>query len=173
MGINYGLVTSLGTAKNGAGGEYFEPGHNFKVVIEKCEWLKARDKREYVIVNAQILTSDCEKQGPGRKPSYMINMSIDAGEGNLNGFLRIALTKLALADGEELDPKDDDYWLEQLDCTEEESQGRAILDAVLGEDNILAGVELYLYTKPVLTKAKKPFTVHEWSLEPTAKALTN
>jgi hypothetical protein len=182
MGINYGLVTSLGSAKNGAGGEYFEPGHNFKVVVENCEWLTARDKREYVIINTQILESDCEKQGEGRKPAYMINMSIDPGEGNLNGFLRIALTQLAKADEEVLDPKDDDYWGEQLDCSEigkdDDGQpiyggGRAILDAVLGENNVLAGVELYLYTKPILTKEKKPFTIHEWSLEPTAQALAS
>ena len=178
MGINYGLVTSLGSAKNGAGGEYFTAGHNFKVVIEKCEWLTARDKREYVIVNTQILESDCEEQGAGRKPAYMMNMSIDAGEGNLNGFLRIALTKHAEMSGDEaLNPNDDEYWNEQLDCSEYEDgsfgPGRAVLDAVLGQANVLAGVELYLYTKPILTREKKPFTLHEWSLTPTSQAISN
>ena len=178
MGINYGLVTSLGSAKNGAGGEYFQPGHNFKVVIESCEWLTARDKREYVIINTQILESDCEAQGEGRKPAYMMNMSIDAGEGNLNGFLRYGLTKLAeMSDDEVLDVKDDKYWAEQLDCSEKDDGtfggGRAILEAVLGENNVLAGVELFLYTKPILTKEKKPFTIHEWSLEPTSQAISS
>jgi hypothetical protein len=173
MGINYGLVTSLGTAKNGAGGEYFKAGHNYKVVIEKSEWKAARDKREYVIISTQILESDCAEQGEGRKPSYMMNMSIDAGEGNLNGFLRIALTKLAMESGDDdiPDHTDDAYWEEQLDCSEQEDgtfgPGRALLDACLGESNVLAGVELYLYTKPITTKAGKPFTLHEWSLTPT------
>jgi hypothetical protein len=161
MGINYDLVTNLGTAKSGSGGEYFKPGHNFKVVIEKCEWKTARDKREYVIVSTQILESDCEEQGAGRKPAYMINMSIDAGEGNLASFLRIALTKLAEANDEILNPEDDKYWDEQL-------SDRALLSAVLEEQNVLAGVELYLYTKPILTREKKDFTIHEWSLTPTS-----
>ena len=160
MGINHSLVTSLGTAKSGVGGEYFKAGHNFKVVIEQCEWKVARDKREYVIVSCQILESDCEEQAVGRKPSYMINMSIDAGEGNLATFLRIALTKLAEANDETLDPDDDEYWNEQLSDS-------ALLSAALEEQNVLAGVELYLYTKPITTKAGKPFTIHEWSLTPT------
>ena len=79
------------------------------------------------------------------------------------------------------DPKDDAYWNEALDCSEYKDDagnitygtGRAILEAVLAEANVLKGVELYLYTKPILTKEKKPFTIHEWSLEPTAQSLAS
>jgi hypothetical protein len=162
MGINYDLVNTLGSAKGGTGGEYFKPGHNFKVVIEKCEWKVARDKQEYVIVSTQIIESDCPDQGVGRKPAYMIKMSLDSAQGNLADFLRIALTKLAADSGEDeaLDPNDDVYWNEQL-------SDKALLSAVLEEANVLMGTELYLYTKPITTKANKPFTIHEWSLTPT------
>jgi hypothetical protein len=160
MGINYNLVTTLGTAKAGTSGEYFKAGHNFKVVIEKCEWLTARDRREYVIVSCRVLESDNPDQGEGKKLSYMINMSIDPGEGNLANFLRVALSKLALmSEGEVLDPDDDAYWNEQL-------SDRALLSAVLEQQNVLMGTELHLYTIPTTTKkANKPFTIHEWSLE--------
>ena len=165
MGINYDLVTTLGTAKAGTSGEYFKPGHNFKVAIEKCEWKIARDRREYVIVSCIVMDSDCPEQGEGRKLSYMINMSIDPGQGNLASFLRVALTKLALmSNGEVLDMNDDAYWNEQL-------MDRALLSAVLEETNVLMGVELFLYTKPILTQAGKPFTIHEWSLESTTPNL--
>jgi len=165
MAINRDLITSLGTAKAGSSGEYFKAGHHFKVVIEKCEWKTARDRREYVIVSCQVLESDCEQQGEGKKLSYMINMSIDPGQGNLASFLRIALTKLAaMSEGETLDPNDDAYWNEQLDPA---NNGMALLSAVLEEQNVLMGTELYLYTKPITTQAGKPFTIHEWSLEPT------
>lgn len=167
MPINYDLITTLGTAKGGESGEYFKAGHNFKVVIEKCFWKTARDKQEYVVVETQILLSDCEKQGAGRKPSYMIKMSNDSGQGNLADFLRIALTKLAkTSEGEDLDPEDDEYWNAALSQKE-------LIDAVLAEQNILMGVELYLHTVPTTTKAGKPFTVHKWSLTPTSETLTN
>lgn len=167
MAINYDLVSTLGTAKGGTGGEYFKAGFNYKVVIEKCEWKTARDKREYVIISTQVISSDCEEQGAGRKPAHMINMTLDTGPGTLADFLRLALTKLAeVSEGEVLDPEDDEYWNEQL-------SDKALLAAVLEEQNVLMGVEMYLYTKPITTKAGRPFTIHEWSLTPTAQTLTN
>jgi hypothetical protein len=167
MGINYDLVTTLGTAKGGSGGEYFKAGFNFKVAIEKCEWKTARDGREYVIISTQVLESDCPDQAAGRKPAHMINMNLDTGMGTLADFLRLALTKLAvMSEGEVLDPDDDAYWNEQL-------SDKALLSAVLEEANVLMGVEMYVYTKPITTRAGKPFTIHEWSLTPTASTITN
>lgn len=164
MGINFDLVDTLGTSKGTKRGEFFRAGFNYKVAIEKCAWLTARDKREYVVVETVVLESNCPEQPAGRKITYMINMSnTEMGQGNLADFLRIAVTKLALvSEGEVLDPNDDAYWAQTL-------ADRALLTAILEESNILAGVELYLYTKPITTKKGNPFTVHEWSLEPSLK----
>lgn len=159
---NPNLVSNLGSSKVGnQKGEYFVAGHHFKVLIDRCVWVKARDTREMFIANTQILESDCEDQGPGRKPSYTIVMNNDMGQMNLGTFLRLALTALAAREGQTLDPDDDAYWEDCLD--------HDLLCEVVGQPNILAGVELYLYTKPITTKAGNPFTVHEWSLTPTKK----
>lgn len=161
MGINFELTKTLGTARAGKGGEYFTPGYNYKVVIEKCVWKKARSRDEFVIVDCQIVESDCPTQKPGRKPAYMINMSKDPGAGNLADFLRFALAAFAKqSEGVDIDPNDDEYWKDVL-------EDRATLRAVLEEEQMLVGTELYLYTKPIKTKKGGDFTIHQWSLEPT------
>lgn len=161
MSINFELTKTIGTARGGKGGEYFTPGYNYHAVIEKCEWKKARSGQEFVIIDFQIMASDCEKQGPGRKPCCMINMTKDTGAGNLADFLRFALSKFAkTTEDVDIDPNDDEYWKDVLD-------DKATLISVLEEEQMLVGTELFLYTKPIKTKAGGDFTIHQWSLDPT------
>jgi hypothetical protein len=161
MGINFELTKTLGTARGGKGGEYFTPGYNYHAVIEKCEWKKARDGNEFVIVDFQILESDCPTQGAGRKPCYMINMSRDTGAGNLAEFLRYGLSRFAkISESIDIDPNDDEYWKDVLD-------DKATLISVLEEEQMLVGTDLYLYTKPIKTKKNNDFTIHQFSLTPT------
>jgi len=153
---NPNLVGSLGSKRQTGGGEYFAPGGNYTARIQQCKWIKQRDGKEAFIAECEVVHSDVDACAPGRKPSWYQSMSNDAGEGALGDFLRIALTILAARDGETLDPNNDDFWQETINYE--------LLCEVVGEPNILAGVEIGLYTKPIKTKANKDFTVHMWSI---------
>lgn len=161
MGINFELTKGLGTKRAGKGGEYFTAGYNYHYVVESCKWLKSREGDEFVVVECQIIDSDCPTQGPGRKPAIMINMSKDAGAGNLADFLRYHLSKFAeITEGVKIDPDDDEYWEGIL-------EDKSTLVSVLEEEQMLVGVEMYMYTKPIKTRKNQDFTLHLYSLEKT------
>jgi hypothetical protein len=165
MGINFELTKDLGTKRGGKGGEYFKPGYNYHAVIEKCEWKDSRDGKAFVIIDFQILASDCPEQGAGRKPCCMINMSRDTGAGNLADFLRYALSRFAkITEDVDIDPDDDNYWKDIL-------EDKTTLISVLENDQMLVGTDIWLYTKPIKTKAGGDFTIHQWALAPTSGAV--
>lgn len=160
-----GMFKGIKNAKSFKNGRYFEPG-NYRVKIERCKYGKTRPpkNRDFFAAECEILESDCPTRKVGEKATYMIMLDLDGGLGNTADFMRVGLAALACGNGEMTSPDDiDGDELEGIDENGKET-GNGLADQIVGEDNILAGVELDLYAWHKKTQAGGDFTVHEFTV---------
>lgn len=129
---------------------YFQPG-KYRVRIERCKYGKTRKGVDMFVAETEVLESDSETLVVGTKPSFLVTLDKDPALGNIADFMRVGLATLSAMHGEIVVP----------DSVELEEE---VAEEIVGEDNILAGVELnvYAYNKP--TKAGHDFTRVEFNV---------
>jgi len=154
-----GLFSGVGQAKVTQGGIYFEPG-NYLVEIQRvCAIRSQKDRKDYFIVEAKILESDCPTRKPGTVASQAIDISNVMGPVNIKAFLAAAMG---------IDPADQDAVEEALGV-ELDARGKVAKDKgeeaaeyATSEENPLEGLKLRLNCAEIRTQKGNPFTKHNW-----------
>lgn len=144
-----GLFQGLGKAKISRGGLYFQPGE-YVVDIERVTTVRSqRDKKDFFIIEATIVESDCPELKPGMQPSQAIDIDNIMGFPNIKGFL-------AAANG--IDPSDEAAVEEALG----EDKAEEAAEYAASEENPLKGLRLRLTCFNIQTKKGSDFTKHVW-----------
>jgi hypothetical protein len=156
-----GRFAGLNSAQGSQGGVYFEPG-NYRIIVQRCKDIETRHGKPAFIVECEIKGSDVAALPAGAKPSWFVDLSQDAAEGNIADFLRTGLRALAVAKGQDPDAVLADY-------TSSNDKANQYYDAVVDESNIFAGLELQVYAFNIKTRAGSDFTKLQW-LVPAAGA---
>lgn len=138
------IIKSIASSKVSSGGVYFLPG-NYLVSVVKAFLMNSRKGVPLVVVECEILESDNSERAAGTRASWVVNMSQDAGPGNVKGFIAAALG---------IDANDTNRVDEEV--TPE------FVDEAFSESNPLLDVRLRLQCSLVKTRAGSDFTRHVW-----------
>lgn len=152
-----GLFANVQEAEISQGGVYFEPGlYMVRVALVKTQ-RSQRNSRDYFISEHEILHSNNPKLTAGRKASQVIDISNVMGPSNIKAFV-------AAASGVDPSAPDVNDQLARVwaDIVERELTIEEICEFVVGGDNPLEGVTLFLEATEIRTRAGNPFTKHFW-----------
>lgn len=138
------IFKQIAASKVSTGGVYFVPG-NYLVSVAKAFLMTSRKGSHLAIVECEILESDVAERPVGSRASWVVNMSQDAGPGNVKAFIAAAIG-ISPSDTNRVD----------AEVTEE------FCAEAFGETNPLEGVKLKLQCSQVKTRAGTDFTRHFW-----------
>lgn len=138
------IFKSIAASKVSSGGVYFLPG-NYLVSVVKAFVMTSRKGTPLVVVECEILESDNPERAVGTRASWVVNMSQDAGPGNVKGFIAAAIG-VNPSDTAKVDSEVTPEFCEEA----------------FGETNPLMDVRMRLQCSLVKTKAGSDFTRHIW-----------
>lgn len=156
-----GAFSKINETKVFGGGQYFEAGH-YKVKIKDTKIVDSSQSpgKQFVVIETEVLESDCEKIPPGVDRSQVIPLGEQMSLSNVKAFV-------AAASG--VDPLDDDinvkvetFWKELVG---EAINFEQICDLIFESgQNPLGDEVMDLECTEIITrKEKKPFTKHNWA----------
>ncbi len=139
-------------------GEWFEEGE-YRFRINRVVFKKTRKAGESVFIEGTVLTSkpldgsDIEPAPVGSKRTHMISgKDEDLRDNNCLSFLAGVLA---------LDSKKDAAYIEEK--FKKGGEAAQLMDAAVGEDNALEGVEVNVKVKNIKTKTGGDFSLHLYS----------
>lgn len=139
-----GVFSKVKESKASGGGQYFEPDHEWVVLVNAIKNIETRKGDEAFIVECKVLTTTCDKVRPGVDRSWYVDMGLDAAPGNVKHFLLVCSEQV---DGEPI--------------AEDDIDEAGILE-LCGEAQPWAGTIIGLKTWNKPTQAGNPFTRHTW-----------
>jgi hypothetical protein len=143
----FGVGKADATSSNGSRNPYFEAKSKSEAgrfLLEIVALKLATRQGTYFIVEAKALESNVDACPTGETYSWVCDLLKDLGPLNVKRFL-------AAASG--LDPK-------SKEANEEIDDKLAELS--VGEEQPFSGERVVLRTRHIMTKADRPFTVHDW-----------
>ena len=139
-----GVYSSVKDARSTGGGNYFEPDHEWIVIVTEVKDFEQRNKDHAFIVECKVLETTCPTCRIGAERSHFIDMKQDAAAGNVKQFIETATLQFS---GEMPGPEDMD---------------EAGIAMVYGPQQPFAGLILGLKTWNKPTKKGDPFTRHTY-----------
>lgn len=150
MGKRFGGV---GAAKMNRRGVFFDPGE-YEIDVKRCEYMTARDKEEFFIVETIIVETNNPAHPVGAERNWMPKMNQDMSEVNLKGFC-VACLGLEDADADGIAKVSDEDFQIMLE---------AALDGPDKENtNALAGTALHVSVVETTLKNGAKFNVCKFS----------
>lgn len=171
-----GVYDKVRGARSTGGGNYFEPDHDWIVLINAIKDIEMRSGDNAFIVETKVLETSCEKVRPGMERSWFVDMSKDAAPGNVKQFIEMATEQmtgdpLSLVDCDVCEGKGTIGKTGKV-CPDCEGAGKCspideagVLE-LCSERQPMAGLILGLTTFNKPTREGKPFTRHKWTLIP-------
>ncbi len=175
-----GVYDKVRSSKATGGGNWFEPDHDWVVMINEVKSIETRADYTAFIVECRVLQTDCEKVRSGAERSWFVDMTKDAAPGNVKHFIEVAHEQLT---GEPLENIDCDACdatgkTGKITCPECDGEGKCspideagVLE-LCSERQPYAGLIIGLTTFNKPTREGNPFTRHKWTLIPEAQLKT-
>lgn len=156
-----GLFSEVEKADITSGGVYFLPG-KYRVRVDGVKTVRSsRNRKDYFVIECEILASDNDERKVGTHASQVIDISQIMGPVNIKAFVAAA-SGIDHNDVDDLNAALVEKWYE---LTDQEMTIEQICETVVDEDvQPLVGIELDLECHTITTRAeRKPFTKHVWT----------
>ena len=155
-----GAFSKINETKVFGGGQYFEPGH-YRVKIKDTKMVDSSQTpgKQFVVIETEVLESDCEKIPAGSERSQVIPLGEQMSLSNVKAFVAAASGVEPLDD--DINVKVEKFWTEVLG---ESTNFEQICDLIFESGQNPLGDEIMdLECTEIITKKnKQPFTKHHW-----------